>query len=60
MVSPEEHKGAKNMGPDEMHLWILRQQADEVSKLISVIFGNFCCSSEASDDWKRGKFTPQF
>lgn len=32
----------KTMRPDEVHLWILKKQTDEVAKLISVIFENFC------------------
>ncbi|KFP71605.1 hypothetical protein N310_11642, partial [Acanthisitta chloris] len=47
-------------GPDEIQPWVLREQADVVAKLLSIIFEKSWWSGEVPDEWENGNITPIF
>lgn len=46
-------KVPKCMGPDDIHLLILRELAEELAKPLPIVFEKSCQSAEALTDWKR-------
>lgn len=48
------------MGPDKVHLLVLRQPAEEVAKPLPIVFEKSCPSTEAPTDWKMREATPTF
>ena len=47
----------KSMGPDNIHLRVLRELADIVRPL-SIIFGKLWRSGDIPEDWKAANVTP--
>ncbi|KGL97629.1 RNA-directed DNA polymerase from mobile element jockey, partial [Charadrius vociferus] len=50
----------KSMGPDEIHPWVLRELADEVTKPLAIIFKKMWQFGEVPAVWKRGNIIPIF
>lgn len=48
------------MAPDEKDLWALRELADEVPKLLSLLSEKLWQSGEVPINWKRGNITSTF
>ncbi|KFQ54235.1 LINE-1 reverse transcriptase, partial [Nestor notabilis] len=50
----------QSMGPDEIHLQVLKELANEVAKPLSIVFERSWQSGEVPDDWTKGNITPIF
>ena len=50
----------KSMGLDDIRPRVLKEMADVVAKLLSIIFEKSWLSSEVPDDWKKGNTAPVF
>ncbi|TRZ08247.1 hypothetical protein HGM15179_018861, partial [Zosterops borbonicus] len=48
----------KSTGPDEIHPRAMRELADELAKLLSIIYQQSWLTSEVPDDWKMANVMP--
>ena len=48
----------KSLGPDAVHPRALKELAEVVAKLLSIIFEKLWLSGEVPDDWRKGYVTP--
>ncbi|KFO64936.1 RNA-directed DNA polymerase from mobile element jockey, partial [Corvus brachyrhynchos] len=48
----------KSMGPDGIHPRVMRELADELAKVLSIIYHQSWCTGEVPDDWKLANATP--
>ncbi|GAB0209468.1 mitochondrial enolase superfamily member 1 [Grus japonensis] len=59
-----EHLGKldihKSMGPDGMHPRVLRELADVIARLLSIIFERSWRTGEVPEDWRKANVTPVF
>jgi len=50
----------ESMGPDDIQPRLLKEMADVVVELLSIIFEKWWLSGEVSSDWKKGNIAPVF
>ena len=50
----------KSMGAEDIHHRVLKEMADMVAELLSIIFEKYWKSSEVPSNWKKGNITPIF
>ncbi|KFO62940.1 hypothetical protein N302_11279, partial [Corvus brachyrhynchos] len=50
----------KSMGPDGIHLRVMRELAEELAKPLSTIYQESWLTGEVPDDWKLANVTPIF
>ncbi|PKU31717.1 rna-directed dna polymerase from mobile element jockey-like [Limosa lapponica baueri] len=50
----------KSMGPDGMHLQVLREVADVIAKPLSIIFEKSWRRGEVPEDWRKANAMPVF
>ncbi|CAM4403626.1 unnamed protein product [Lepidochelys kempii] len=48
------------MGPDALHLRVLKELADVIAEPLAIIFENSWRSGEVQDDWKKANVVPIF
>jgi len=48
------------MSPDVIHLTVLRELADAVPRLLSIIFQKWWRSGDMPEDWKKANVTPVY
>jgi len=50
----------KSMGPDGMHLRVLRELADAIAEPLSITFERSWRTGEVPEDWRKADVTPVF
>ena len=48
------------MGPDGMHLQVLRKLVEIIARPLSIIFGKLWVMGEVPEDWRKANVTPVF